>query len=475
MTLICETVTARDMAELRQRRDDAILADLVELRLDGVHDVDVTGALEGRTRPVIVTCRPVWAGGRFDGGEEARLRLLSQAARLGAEYVDIEWRADWGRVPALPGTRRILSEHDFVGVPSDLGDRVRAMRASGEMIKVAVTATTASDCLALREVAAGGADQVMLAMGAAGLVTRCCPWFWGSLWTYGGTAAPGQTSVADLVERYRVRQTSAATAVFALTGRPLAHSASPALHNAALVAVGLDAVYVPVEAASAADFLAIAEGLRLTGASVTAPFKEGWAALGVGVDPVGTAVGAVNTLRRGIGGWEGRNVDVDGFLAPLDARRVPLSGRRTVVLGAGGAARAAAWALRKRGALVEISARRPEAAARLAAALDVATAAWPPAPGWDLLVNATPVGMWPDTAGSPLGRDVVVGRHVYDLVYNPAETTLLQWARAAGADTIGGLEMLVHQAGLQFAWWTGLPVPTDEIRRAAQAFLNGQR
>lgn len=476
MAQICETVTAGDMAGLRRRRDAASEADLVELRLDGVRDVDVAGALEGRARPVIVTCRAAWAGGRFDGSEDERLSILSRAVRLGAEFVDVEWRADWQRLPLPEGARLVLSEHDFDGVPSDLASRVRAMRsASPGMIKVAITATNAADCLALRDVAAGGTNQVMIAMGPAGVITRCCPWFWGSRWTYGGSAAPGQTPVRDLARRYRVRETSAGTAVFALTGTPLAHSASPAMHNAALAATRLNAVYVPVEATSAADFLAVADGLGIAGASVTAPFKTGWAQLGVRVDRTAAAAGAVNSLRRGMaGGWDGTNFDAAGFLAPLDARHIALQGRRVVVLGAGGAARAVVWALRGRGARIEISARRPEAAAQLAEAMAVSVSAWPPVPGWDVLVNATSAGTWPDVAAAPVPRQALGGGLVYDLVYNPADTRLLEWARATGADTIGGLEMLVEQAAQQFAWWTGVPAPREIMRQAAAAFLGRQ-
>jgi 3-dehydroquinate dehydratase/shikimate dehydrogenase len=417
----------------------------------------------------------VWAGGRFAGSEGERLRLLSQAVRLGAEFVDVEWRADWGRVPRLPGTRLVLSDHDFSGVPRDLAERVRTMRAAAATIKVAVTATCAADCLTLRDAARGGGDQVMLAMGPAGVITRCCPWLWGSRWTYGGSAAPGQTTVSDLVRLYRVRQTSASTAVFALTGRPLAHSASPAMQNAALAEARLDAVYVPMEAASGADFLAVADALGLTGASVTAPLKQGWEKLGVVTDATASAVGAVNTLRRNTRGWEGRNFDVEGFLAPLDAREVPLEGRRAVILGAGGAARAAAWALKTRRARVEVSARQDAAAVALAADLGVASVQWPPSPGWDLLVNATPVGMTPAADASPLATGAVVGGAVYDLVYNPRETALLRQARDAGAVTISGLDMLVHQAALQFLWWTGMDAPVDTMRQAAVAFLDRNR
>ena len=178
MARICETVTGSSMTQLRRARDRATGADLVELRLDGVADLDVAGALEGRTRPVIVTCRPSWEGGAFRGGEDDRLRILGEAVRLGAEFVDVEWRANRAALPGFSRTRLIVSTHDFDGVPSDLDSRVRAMRAAAGtgVIKIAVTTPTLRDCVTLREAVGQGSEQVVIGMGAAGIITRVCPW-----------------------------------------------------------------------------------------------------------------------------------------------------------------------------------------------------------------------------------------------------------------------------------------------------------
>jgi shikimate 5-dehydrogenase len=143
-----------------------------------------------------------------------------------------------------------------------------------------------------------------------------------------------------------------------------------------------------------------------------------------------------------------------------------------VVLGAGGAARAAVFALAAHGARVEIAARRMDQGEALAREFHARAVAWPPEPGWDVLVNTTPVGTWPNVDASPLDRDDVRGGLVYDLVYNPIETTLLKWARAAGAEAIGGLEMLVAQARLQFEWWTGVPASLTAVERGALEFLS---
>jgi 3-dehydroquinate dehydratase/shikimate dehydrogenase len=473
-TLVVETVTGPRMADLRRARDCAA-GDIVELRLDGVADLDVAGALEGRKRPVIVTCRPVWEGGRFDGGEPERLRVLGDAIRLGAEYVDVEWKADRRQLPHGETTRVVLSHHDFAGLPADLGDRVRAMRHElPHLVKIAVTATRLSDCLTLRDATSGGPPQVAIALGAPGQLTRLCPWLFGSCWTYGGSEAPGQIPVRDLIDRYHVRHTTSATTIYALTGAPIGHSASPAMHNSAIAALGLDAVYVPLETGDAGEFRTVAEAIGVAGASVTAPLKQALLNREVVSDELTGRIGAVNTLKHSGSGWQGRNFDVAGFLTPLDRRSSALRGASAVVLGAGGAARAVVWALKSHGARVELAARRPESATRLAQELRVGVSPWPPRPGWDLLVNATPVGTWPNADHSPLDRADLRGRLVYDLVYNPLETRLLKDARAAGIETVAGVEMLVAQACRQIEWWTGHDAPTAAVERGALEFLGGQ-
>lgn len=476
MALVCETVTADSMAGLLAARDAVVDADLVELRLDGVRDLDVAGALKRRRRPVVATCRPSWEGGRFDGAEERRLGLLIEAFRLGADFVDVEWRADRRAIPAEYRSRLVLSHHDFDGLPADLDARVRAMRTeSCAVIKVAVTATGLRDCQKLQQAVAGSGSLVAIAMGSAGRLTRVWPAWTGSCWMYGGSAAPGQVSARDLVETYRVRQTTRQTVPYGIVGQPLGHSASPAMHNAAFGELGLDAVYVPLETADTEEFLAVADAIGLQGASVTAPLKRALVDRCRSTDEVTDSVGALNTIKRSPGGWEARNFDVAGFLAPLERHGDIRRGSRATILGAGGAARAVAWALCRQGVDVSIAARRPESAQAVAHAVGAVVGRWPAGPlvrgerPPDLLVNATPVGAWPDAQASPVEEPAA--RVVYDLVYNPLNTEFLARARSGGAQTIGGLEMLVEQAGRQLEWWTQQAVPRTVLDQAARRFL----
>jgi 3-dehydroquinate dehydratase / shikimate dehydrogenase len=471
--LLCVTVSAPTTAELRRQRDEATEADLVELRLDSVADPNVAGALAGRRGPVVVTCRPTWEGGSFKGSEEERHRLLADAMSLGAEYVDLEWRAHWDDLLGQSGGRGIvLSMHDFQGVPSDLPSRLRAMRATGaEVVKIAVQSACLADCVTLFELgvqAGRHGSLVLLAMGDYGLPTRVLAARFGSAWTYAGSQrGVGQVTAPALLNGYRWRTVSDSTAVYGIVGGSVAHSVSPAIHNAAFRATRLDAVYLPLPAVSADDFMAFGRAIGISGASVTIPHKVTLFDRLDEVDSVARRIGAINTIRVEDGRWVGGNTDAIGFLKPLQGR-LALKGLQTSVLGAGGAARAVAVALASSGCSVRLHARSAAQAAEVAMATGGGVGPWPPEPGsWDVLVNCTPIGQYPRVDETPIHAAELTGRFVYDLVYNPTVTRLLREAGDAGCATIGGLEMLVAQAQEQFQWWSGARAPAAVMREAA--------
>lgn len=463
---LCETVTGHSMAELLAARHSATAGDMVELRLDGVPDLDVAAALHGRRCPVIVTVRPVWEGGRFDGSENDRRMLLGRALDLGAEFIDVEWQAGFTDLIARAPDRVIVSSHDFNGIPTDLEARVLAMRRTGAaVVKIAITPARLTDTLPLKAIARDG-DAVVIGMGDAGMPSRLLATRFGSRWTYAGDGiAPGQIPARQMIERYRFRDVDADTAIYGVVSFNARHSLSPLMHNAAFAAAGLNAVYVPLRAADFDDFLTFGEALPIAGASITIPFKLDALRCARAADELTRSVGAANTLRRGTGGWDATNTDVAGFLAPLESLLaggvsgdgVPAmsSTTRAAVLGAGGAARAVVAALQSRGVAVTVHARRQEQAQDLAA-LGATPAAMPPVPeSWDLLVNTTPLGGAALRDESPLPGGPFDGRVVYDLTYGAGESRLLRDARAAGCQVLDGLPMLIAQAERQFEWWTG--------------------
>ncbi len=472
MTRLCVTLTAETTAELRRKRDEVVGADLVELRLDTVSDPDVAGALAGRKLPVIVTCRPTWEGGHFKGSEDERRQILQDVLARGAEYVDIEWKAGFtDLLSSTAGRRIVLSSHDFSGVPADLTNRAQAMRATGaEVVKLAVKTSRLSDCLPLLDLGAqvGRQGTILIGMGECGLATRVLARKFGSLWTYAGDQQHvGQVTAADLVEAYRFRAITETTDVYGLVGSPISHSVSPAMHNAAFAATRLDAVYLPFPAADAEDFVKFGRAIGLKGASVTIPFKVSLFDQMDEIYAVARRIGAINTIRVADGRWLGGNTDASGFLSPL-RDRVDLNGARVAVLGAGGAARAVAVALSSSQAHVTIYARNLVKAQEVAMTASAESGSMPPEPGsWDVLVNTTPVGMYPRVGDTPIDASLLTGRHVYDLIYNPTTTRLMREAAKAGCQTTGGLEMLVAQAHEQFEWWTGMKAPAGVMREAA--------
>jgi 3-dehydroquinate dehydratase/shikimate dehydrogenase len=448
-----ETVTADTTAELRRGRELAeARADIVELRLDGVRDLDLPAVLADRTAPVIVTCRPAWEGGRFDGAEPERLSLLRRARALGAEFIDVEVRADWRSVAAFDHGGLVLSFHDFSGIPADLEAIAGGMAAaSPDIVKIAVTVKRLEDCARLRAVASGLRHAAIIGMGPAGALTRVAPHLFNSMWTYAGPLAEiGQFTVEELRDVYGAGRVRESAAVFGVVGSPVMHSKSPALHNAAFRDAGIDAIYAPLQAEDFDDFLRFAGAFRVRGASITAPYKADAFDAAVERDAAAAATGAVNTLKHEGGRWFGANTDVEGFLAPLSD--VALEGLDAAVIGAGGASRAVQHALRAAGARVTVLGRGD---------LDRASAPW------DLLVHATPSGTAPDVDACVLDGRPVRARIVYDLVYNPAETRLMREAARAGARVIGGLPMLVAQACRQFEIWFDRPAPRDAYARAA--------
>ena len=476
-TQLCITVVGNDVESIRRARIAAeVDADLVELRLDSMAVPDPEGALAGRGKPAIVTCRPLREGGWFDGAEEERLRILRHAQALGAEFVDIEWDVrPEPFVQARGGRGVIVSRHDFQGLPDDLPGLLRQLRgAGGEVAKLAVMVERASDLRALLEQVRPDGSSVLIGMGPAGLATRVLAGRFGARWTYAGHGvAPGQVPAGRLLDEFTFRRIRPDAAVYALLGRPVVDSLSPAMHNAAFAALGLNAVYVPIESSDLDKFRQFAELIGMQGASVTIPFKRDVMPLLDDIAPTAEAAGAVNTIAIRDGRWIGMNTDADGFLEPLRKQMPQLAGTRAVILGAGGAARGVGLALRREGAHVAIAARRADAARTVAQAIGADVAAWPPrAASWDLLVNATPVGSR-SAAGVPFDGPFD-GRLVYDLVYDPDPTDLMRAAEHAGCRTIGGLEMLVAQAERQFAIWTGQEPPAGLFARAASSAIRNR-
>jgi 3-dehydroquinate dehydratase/shikimate dehydrogenase len=465
------------------------VADMFEVRGDLVPDLDMLEVLRARRRPIAFACRPVAEGGRWDDGETRRRTVLLEAVKRGFDYVDVEYRSDFMDVAMeKSGTGLILSYHDLEGTPEDLDGLYARMCARGaDVVKIAVTPHSVADVGRLLEFAAraragGGKPLVAIALGPLGIVTRLIGGRYGAPFLYaaaaaGAEAASGQLTAAMMAEVYRVRDVTPATRVYGVLGGAVRRSVSPLLHNQAFAARQIDAVYVPLQAEAIEPFLRALPALDLAGFSVTRPYKVEILPHLHEVEDSAALCGSVNTVTVNGGTLRGSTTDGIGVVGPLK-KRGDLKGKAVVIVGAGGAARAAALALRRKGARVTLAARNPRQAAEAAAAVgcDQAALADLPRQAWDVLINATPVG----SAAAPDETPVPQALHrpgsiVLDMVYDPLDTRLLREARAAGCAIIDGLEMLLAQAVAQFETWTGLEAPVEAMTAAAVRIAREQR
>jgi len=499
---VCAVITEEtvDAARAAMKQASAI-ADLIELRLDYLRDFDfgdlsaLASLLEGKPLPVIITCRAWSEGGKQQVDDHIRLRLLVEGARQAADYCDIE-AAHYAQAAALSPdiSRLIVSYHNFDETPVDLDavyDRLIALPAS--VHKIVTRANTIADSLAifnLLERARGeGRRLIAIAMGQPGIITRVLGPSRGGFLTYGSLAsgkesAEGQLTCEELFDLYRIPRLSLGTSITGIIASPVAHSASPAMHNRAFAELGFDFVYLPFEVDGLAEFFGrfVRPATReldwnLRGLSVTIPHKSAVIPLLDEVSETASKVGAVNTVVVREGRLIGYNTDVRGAREPLE-KVCELNGENCGVIGAGGAARAVIYGLLERGARVMVFARNSRGAQSISESFGVAISPIESLASSDVrvVINTTPVGMRGHSEGAtPLPGEALQGRLiVYDLVYNPIGTKLLIDARAAGCRTISGLEMLIAQAALQFELWTGKKPSIEEMRNAALAKITAQ-
>ncbi len=471
-------------------------ADAVEFRLDllarlpDIHSL--SAALADAPVKTIVTCRPVRQGGRYEGPEADRLALLAGAATAGADFIDVE-----DDVPPAdrPAGRVILSYHNFTSRPDDLHQHLKQMDASTAAVnKVAFAAAGPEDAIAAgAAIAAANKPTLALAMGEHGLLSRLAARRFGAFGTFaalagGAESAPGQPTLGQVRQLYRWDRQGDQTELFGVIGCPIAHSMSPAIHNAALAAADYDGLYVPLLVdPKRGDFFrfldAIVENPQLSwrGLSVTIPHKQ-HALEYVGAancDELAVQIGAVNTITfQPDGSLRGDNTDyaaaLDSLCQAMEITRQDLAGRSVTVLGAGGVARAVVAALRHYRADVTICNRTIRRAEMLAEEFNCRAAALRSAPvDSEIIINCTSVGMHPATDAcciDRIGPEVAI---VFDTIYNPVRTKLLRLAEKTGAATLTGVDMFVAQGAAQFETWTGQSAPRDVMRQVILEHLPG--
>jgi 3-dehydroquinate dehydratase/shikimate dehydrogenase len=491
---LCVAVTAASpSAMLDQAATLLPTHPFLELRLDSLPDPTLLAPLlptllaQHPEAKLIATCRRTLSGGNFHGTLQAELTILAAAARAGCAIVDLALES----AEAMPldqlrlfretldqaGTALLISYHDYHHTRDLPLTFERLARFHPAIAKLVSTANTLSDNLPILHLlsAQHAVPVVAIAMGEPGIVSRVLGPRSGALFTFassdqGAATAPGQVTASTLHDLYRLDHISPSTRVYGVAGKPIAHSLSPLLHNTAFRITGTDAVFLPLVTDSAADLLHLARELPIEGLSITMPLKQTILPLLDYVDPLAARVGACNTVvRTPHGQLHGYNTDVAGITAPLEKRLgTSLKEGRILIQGAGGAARAAVFGLRAKGAEVWILNRTASTAAALAAeaGAHLAHPSMVASANFDVLINATPAGMHGATAETLLSTETPLpAKLIFDMVYRPLETALIQKARAQGLPAITGVEMFVHQGARPFELWTGRPAPETELLR----------
>src|ERR1700678_1671319 len=438
----------------------------------------------------IATCRRSANGGKFPGKVADQIEVLSKAAAAGFHIVDVELESaeamKKGELQKLrdTGIALIISHHDFNATKDLDGIYKRIVPFEPDFIKIVPTAKTLVDNVTLMRFIERMEDHsniIGICMGDAGIISRVLGLRAGSAFTFaaasiGEETGPGQIAARTLIETYRIDQVDAATKVYGVAGNPIRSSLSPIMMNTAFRRETVNAVYLALQANKLSDLLKLVQEIPIQGLSVTMPLKEEIMAHLEKTDPLSAKIGACNTvLRAQDGKLYGFNTDVAGITGPLE-KRMSLRGAKVLVLGAGGAARAAVFGLRDKGAEVFILNRTAETAQKLARQSGSKTVKKDALAktAFDVVVNATPVGMAGIKAPQILEAKDLNTKLVFDLVYNPLETPLLRMAVQANIPIITGIEMFVQQGARQLEIFTGKPAPEEEMLRVVIHSLRQQ-
>ncbi len=494
---ICVAITGSTPQEMLERAEEAVRENtFLEFRLDYLpKPLAAMPRLKDfldfhREMTAIATCRRKVNGGKFAGSAASELEVLTKAGGVGFHLVDVELQtaenlkpADWKKLRGT-GAAVLISYHDFKTTKDLEKIYARIQPLHPDFIKIVSTARSLADNVTMMRFLESKREEgnvVGICMGDHGMISRLLGLRAGSRFTFasatvGEETAPGQIAARTLTEAYRIDQVEAGTRVYGVAGDPVRHSLSPIMMNTAFHRETVNAVYLALQTEKIADLLLLIREVPVHGVSVTMPLKQEIMKHLDRTDALSQKIGACNTLVRSQDGkLVGYNTDVTGVVRPLE-QRLDLRKAKILLLGAGGAARAAAFGLRQKGADVFILNRTPQTAQKLAREAEAKTIRRDQVAktAFDVIVNATSVGMAGNKQQTILEEKELNARLVFDMVYNPMETPLLRMARARGSAVITGAEMFVQQGAEQFQLWTGKPAPREDMWRVVTHALRSR-
>ena len=468
-------------------------ADVIEVRFDCLQPEQIhkSFAFLGSKKTLLLTYRPKEQGGRG----EADFRTGFWETFVANGLLDlrkfwIDYEFDLAAEIKHLKFRKIISFHNFSSVPENLGEIHENLSSSSDIVKIAVQADDISDSIAvwnlLERAKRENKPIIPIAMGTSGKWTRILGLAHGAFMTYasldkGKETASGQLTAKELIETYRVKELDENTEIYGIIGNTVSHSVSPEMHNAAFKFHNLNAVFIPFEVKNLREFIkkfirreTREIVLNFRGFSVTIPHKQAIIKYLDEIDETARAIGAVNTVKIENGKLYGYNTDALGFIEPLKSVYDDLAGARVAIIGAGGAARAVIYALKKENAEVTVFARNLEKAKILAEEFQVELKELPKTKDrkpktdfsdFNILINATPSG----TKGEFENETPLLAGQIKnvslccDLVYNPTVTRFLREAQSVNVLTLNGLQMLVAQGAAQFKIWTGKDAPINKM------------
>lgn len=458
-------------------------AELVELRLDFIRRaVNLRRLLGDRQCPVIATCRRKSEHGRWEGTEPERLMILRAAIADGVDYVDLEMDiAD--KIPRYGNTQRIISYHNFDETPDNIEEiHHQISQLDPDIIKIATMANNPIDNIkVLRLCRDSDIPTSAFCMGDMGLTSRILCGRAGAPITYATFSndrpmAPGQLSYKEMKEDYGYESINEETQILGVIGDPVAHSLSPLIHNATIRDQKLNMLYLPfrVPPEYLEEFIKACPEMGVIGLSVTIPHKEKCLKSINVLDDNAAGIRAVNTIVLKDVNAFGYNTDCSAAIKSMKRKlqevhpeEEPFEGRRFLLLGAGGVARAIAFGLIRRKAKVIICARDYRKSEALANSLKCQSIDWNARANAkaSMLINCTPVGMFPNMDESPFEAEWFDKQTiVFDTIYNPENTLFIKNAVAAGCPTITGVDMFVRQAAEQFKLFTGIKPDLKKLR-----------
>jgi 3-dehydroquinate dehydratase/shikimate dehydrogenase len=492
---ICIALGLPDVPQLLEhaRREAESGETFVEFRLDFL-DKPMRGAEAIREflEPfpeclVLATCRRHQNHGKFNGSIEEQFAVLDRAIDNGAAAVDVEVETAEVAPERMQHLRSrahvVVSYHNFEATPPMESVVARMTRTPADSYKIITTARKPSDNARVLAAAKALSKQrvIVMAMGELGFPTRVLSPIFGAEYTYAapiqaqGTAA-GQVCARSLRHVYRVEKLARTSKIYGVIADPVRHSISPAVHNRGFQSRRIEAIYLPflVSPAHLRDFFTLAERLPLAGFSVTIPHKQKIIRYLDVVDPLAKRIGAVNTVWRKGGKWRGANTDAAGVTTPL-SKLLRLGKSSVLVVGNGGGARGAAFALSDAGAKIALVGRNADRVRALAKICNAEALGKDQLSGrhFDAVVHATPLGMFPNV-NECFFNGHIPGDVVFDMVYNPMETALLRKAREQGKTIVPGIDMFIEQAVRQFEIWTGETAPRPAMLKAAVEALESQ-